>query len=276
MASYDVVVPTEDLAVNVPAVSNIIGNDVFTEDAGIGEGNTNGYTLMTEAFTEDSTYSEDAVDNAILRDLLSEDLDVDDTLVDGRLVAETTSETFNIDDTMTLAGIINEIINDGGTFGAILNINGQQFVVWAANADTFAHSEYANFDFDSMCRLGSSYYGTKEDGVYELEGSNDAGTKIEWFLGLPQVAGDTFMRMPKCYLGFSSDGYVYLRTITDGGDERIYMFEKTSAARTGSGLTLGRGVKSRYWMFDLIGVDGADIELDKIEFYPVVLGRRVP
>lgn len=275
MASYDVVVPTEDLSVNGPGVSNIIANNVETEDVDVGEGNTDGYTVMTETFTEDTTYAEDAIDNAILQDLLAEDLNVDDTTVVGRLVVETTSETLNVDETMTLAGIINEIITEGGTFGAIINVNGEQFVVWAANADTFAHTEYANYDFDSMCRLGSTYYGTKEDGVYELDGNNDAGANIEWFLGLPQVAGDTFMRMPKCYLGFSSDGYVYLRTITDGGEERIYMFEKTSAARAGSGLTLGRGVKSRYWMFDLIGVDGADIELDKIEFYPVVLGRRV-
>lgn len=275
MASYDVVVPAENLGVSGPSLSNIIANNVETEDAAIGEGNTDGYTVMTETFTEDTTYAEDAIDNAILRDLLAEDLTVDDATVVGRLVVETSSETLNIDDTMTLAGIINEIISEGGTFGAILSVSGQQFVVWAANADTFAHSEYANYDFDSMCRLGNTYYGTKEDGVYELNGNNDAGDEIEWFLGLPRVSGDTFMRMPKCYLGFSSDGYVYLRTITDGGEERIYMFEKSSPEIAGSGLTLGRGVKSRYWMFDLIGVDGADIELDKIEFYPVVLGRRV-
>jgi len=80
--------------------------------------------------------------------------------------------------------------------------------------------------------------------------------------------------MVKAYLGFKSDGTVLLRVIADGGAARLYAFKKTSPTLAGSGTTLGRGVKSRYWTFDLLAVDGSDLELDQIEFYPVVLGRR--
>jgi hypothetical protein len=35
------------------------------------------------------------------------------------------------------------------------------------------------------------------------------------------------------------------------------------------------GLRSRYWQFELVNVDGADFEIDELELHPLVLTRRV-
>jgi hypothetical protein len=38
---------------------------------------------------------------------------------------------------------------------------------------------------------------------------------------------------------------------------------------------LDRGVKATYWAFELENVDGADFEIESIEFMPVVMTRKI-
>jgi hypothetical protein len=40
-------------------------------------------------------------------------------------------------------------------------------------------------------------------------------------------------------------------------------------------VKIGKGLRSRYWQFELVNIDGADFDLDTIEFHPVLLTRRV-
>lgn len=279
MAIFNIVVPEETLAVDDDlSAAGSIWNQVETEDSTLSHVGSDAFTQLNLVLTDDLT-GDDGIPlaNAILQDLITDDLTLNDALAPNFLVLGLVDETLDVNETMTLAGVINEVITEGGTFGAIITIDGVQFVIWAANTDTFAHSQYENYDFDSMIRLGEKHYGSKDDGIYELTGSNDAGSEIDWFLSSHQTDAETALhkRWPKAYLGFSGDGFVYLRTIADNGKERIYMFKKTSPKLKGAGVTLGRGVKSRYWMCDLVGVDGSDIDIEQIEFYPVVLGRRV-
>lgn len=228
---------------------------------------------------------------------LTDDLGIDDPLADNVWFAifETEAHTINDDPTVikfvdivledgtSLAdealgnAVFNLLMTEGIAFRVILNVAGHEFVCWVANADTFAHSQYDQFDFDSMCRIGTRYYGAKRDGIYQLDGETDEGAEIPWFLSLPQTDSGTalFKRVPRVYMGIKNAGAFYIRTITDGGKEHVYLFNRQSPSTAGVGEKLGRGVKSRYWGYDLVGIDGADFELDQIEFFPVVLGRRV-
>lgn len=268
----------DDLAVNAAASNNILTDDVIAETLGIDEGQL-GWTLISKLLAEDIDVNDTPVAVGILSEALSETCAIDDGVPAAlRLVVAGLDENVELNDDLTLNAILNLVIDDSVVFGAVLVFGDEQFVCWVANADTFAHSSYENFDFDRMTRLGDHYYGTKPDGIYKFEGGTDGGTEIDWFVALPHtdMGLSNFKRMPRCYMGFKADGNIYLRTITDHGVERVYLFQKQTDNVAGAGLPLGRGVKSRYWGFDLIGVDGPDFDLESIEFFPVILGRRVP
>jgi hypothetical protein len=70
-----------------------------------------------------------------------------------------------------------------------------------------------------------------------------------------------------------------LKTIaTDGGAkvERWYeLREKPADEVRESRIKLGKGVKSRYWQFELVNVDGGEFEVDQLHLMPVMLSRRV-
>jgi hypothetical protein len=40
-------------------------------------------------------------------------------------------------------------------------------------------------------------------------------------------------------------------------------------------VTLGKGLRARYFKYELIAIDGHDFDLDNIEFLPIVSQRRV-
>lgn len=185
------------------------------------------------------------------------------------------SEAATLNAAVTPNAVLNLLASESGAFTALLVVDGEEYVVWVSNADTFAHSQYAGFNFNSMCRLGDHYYGAKADGIYTLEGSDDAGTDIQWFVTLPTTDFGTAKttRVPKVYMGFSNSGDMRIKVITREGIARVYAFGKTSEGYSESGAAMGRGVKSRYFTFDFYNVDGGDVELDHIEFFPVTLAR---
>lgn len=199
------------------------------------------------------------------------------TLVGNQAFFAVLTETGTFTESVTPNAILNLLATEGGSFTAMLVIGGEEFVVWVANADTFAHSQYAGFNFNSMCRLGNHYYGAKDDGIYLLEGDDDAGTDVQYFLTLPTTEFGTAKqkRVPKCYMGSSNDGDMHIKVITREGIARVYSFAKLSQGYSESGAAMGRGIKSRYFTFDLYSVSGGDVELEHIEFFPVILSRMM-
>ena len=187
------------------------------------------------------------------------------------------SDSLSIVDAVTPNATFNLLVEDGINFTAVLVIDGDEYVVWVANADTLAHSQYSGFNFNSMCRIGDHYYGAKDGGIYLLEGDDDAGENIDSLLTLPttEFGSSKEKRLPKVYMGVSNDGDMHLKIITRGGVERVYAFSKTSQGYSEAGAALGRGIKSRYFTFDVYNVDGGDIVLEKIEFFPVILARLI-
>lgn len=277
MTTFNDTIP-EIAALGDTPVATVLSQDTITDATTIHDNDMQGWATFPVALTDDMTANESLLDTVIFQIFETEATGINDTadvfkrvdivLVDGTSIADTPLST----------AVFNMLIDEGFVFTIVLNFAGQEFVCWVANADTFAHGQYDNFDFNSMCRIGARYYGAKEDGIYQLDGDTDAGVEIPWFMALPIDDAGTalFKRVPRVYMGIKNDGALYIRTLTDGGAQRVYLFRRRAESLAGAGETLGRGVKSRYWGYDLIGVDGSDFELDQIEFFPVVLGRRVP
>jgi hypothetical protein len=147
---------------------------------------------------------------------------------------------------------------------------------WVVNYETNAHWRYDNFEFNSFAKFNGKTYGCKDDGIYELTGATDSGTAINAKITTPVSDFDSSLkkRMLKAYLGVKSDGDMVLKVLAEGGNVYYYGVDNTRSSVGGARINIGRGLTSRYWQFELMNSDGADFELDAIEFFPVITSRR--
>lgn len=162
------------------------------------------------------------------------------------------------------------------------------YYAWVVNTASKGFSQYENYPFNSFAPFPGGpegqkrYFGMAADGIYELEGPDDAGNDIDWRmrLGLSNMGTAKMKRFPSLYLGYASDGQMLLRvTITSPGGEKVeyhYKLQPRAAGEVREGrIKIGRGLKSVYWDFELSSVDGASIDLNKFDLLPMILDRRI-
>jgi hypothetical protein len=153
---------------------------------------------------------------------------------------------------------------------------------WVMNTEgDMPVSRYENYDFNSFCRLGDVYLGAKDEGLYLLDGETDDGVLIESAVRTMMLdfGSPAMKRVQSAYIGYTSNGRLLLkvRVTTEGQlNEQWYEAQELPAqAPREQMVRVGRGLRSRYWQFDLVNIDGADFELTDLELYPVYLNRRV-
>ena len=148
------------------------------------------------------------------------------------------------------------------------------FTAWAVNATTSAITEYTNFQFNSFARAGTAYLGASSEGLYRLDGDDDAGTDIIGTVrsGYAQFGGARLASPDVAYLGVRGDGAFVLRIVT--ADGQTYTYSATTSSMETTRVKLGRGIRARYIAFELES-SGQDFDLESVEMLPVVLSRRV-
>ena len=166
-----------------------------------------------------------------------------------------------------------------GTFVSI-RVGNELIQGWVVNTKDQAFSEYQNFPFNSLCASGGRYFAVAEDGLYELAGETDAGAPIQAGIktGLLDLGTHFIKDVKAAYIGYNSTGKLLLHvTTTQKGRKEQWWYElKQEAAdslRDGR-VTVGRGLRSKYWQFEVVNLDGADFELDDIQIMYSVLSRR--
>lgn len=148
--------------------------------------------------------------------------------------------------------------------------------VWVVN-EAGQTTRYEGYPFNSFCQIGGQYYGTREDGVYLLEGDTDAGIPIRASINLGKVDfGTTLMKhVPNCYIGVASDDHMYLKVISNG-QEYIYSARSSSDQMQTQRFDIGKGLRSNFMIFELLNNDGCDFELGSIEFIAIPsISRRI-
>lgn len=184
--------------------------------------------------------------------------------------------------TITSAGsLLNALLNDGVIATIRLNIGGEMFTGWVLNADTLAPSEYqfADLQFNSACKHGDRYLLAADDGIYQF--TEDAGVEtVMTYIktGKLDFDSDLKKRVVNSYIVYASSGDMVLKVTTSefgGLVTRNYRVaaraDDTTDVRR---VDIGRGIKSRYWQFELVG-DGVDCDIDEVGMLPVVLSRRI-
>lgn len=149
---------------------------------------------------------------------------------------------------------------------------------YVVNANTNAVVKYHNFNFNSYANLNGKYYGIMDDGIYELDGDTDDGAAIaaSVTLGKQDFSSEMLKQMQCVYIGTHSNGNLILKVMTDSGAVNYYtMTGQVSGDIQTNRVIIGKGLRSRYWQFELTNVSGGDLTFDSISFHPVEISRRI-
>ena len=154
---------------------------------------------------------------------------------------------------------------------------------WVVNTEgALPISEYDNYAFNSLAYGPDEMLGCTDEGLYSLDGADDAGDNIAAEITSLMLDFDTskLKRMSAAYIGYTSDGQLLLkvRAVDQGIHVEHWFAGRNQDEQTSPGqdrMKLGKGMRSRYWTFELVNIGGSDFELDKVELYPIVLQRRI-
>lgn len=188
-------------------------------------------------------------------------------------------------DSLTNAGQFLGLLESGATAAIILRLGGAEYSAWVLNTENVAVSQYNNYPFNSFAELNGNYYGASSDGLYLLDGDDDAGTAIQAYFRSPltDFGNPNLKRLPEVYFGYTSSGDMVCKTTVTSlngvKEEHWYRLEARPAATVGATretrVPVGKGLKSVYWQFELHNINGADFEINTSRFWPMVLTRRV-
>lgn len=197
-----------------------------------------------------------------------------------------TDEAFTLTDANATTATLAMLLADGIEMLGELRLEDGAYLAWVVNTETRAFVKYRNFPFNSFAKIGNRYFGASGDGIYELTGDDDAGEPINAVLrgGLDDLGSSLLKRHPAAYIGYRGDNQMVLKVrvmqAQPNGDlqpeEHWYRMEPRQAnALRVNRVKLGKGLKSTYWGWELVNIDGADFEVDSFSWYPVVLERRL-
>ena len=190
------------------------------------------------------------------------------------------SDTLGMDEVPSTLIAAIESVSDTAALGGVLRLPDAEYVAWVVNSENLALSRYSGYAFNSFAAFQTTYLGATDVGIYELEGDDDVGVDIDARIrtGLMEFGSSRQKAMPSAYLGYTADGSLGLKVITtDGGTktETWYKLTETKGAPDTARIRVGKGLKARYWGFELANVGGSDFEVDHLHLYPVVLTRRI-
>lgn len=174
-----------------------------------------------------------------------------------------------------------EALGDGVVFYTTLRLGDGEYTGWVMNEG--AASEYRNYPFNGFTRFDATkkYYGTSDEGLFLLEGEDDAGEPIEAWVktALMDFGTGKLKKVPDVYVGFIGGNALLLKVvITDKGKQTEHQYRTTMPAGPDlhpGRFEVGRGLESRYWQFEIRNIDGAEFELDDIVWRPIMLDRRI-
>lgn len=149
---------------------------------------------------------------------------------------------------------------------------------WVVNQNTGAPARYENHDFHSFGKIGSDYLGAKADGIYLLDGDDDQGSPINAIAstGRMDFGSNRAKRVLAAYLGLDSAGQINLTLRTDADKSwGPYQFRVAPTGHQVERSKFAKGIKSRYWEFDIENVAGGDMDIDEIQFDVVELMQRL-
>jgi hypothetical protein len=194
-----------------------------------------------------------------------------------RGVSEGITEFVSVADAMTLRQALSDAITERLSIRVGFSTPEADYVGWTMNANTSAVSMYESFTFNSFARVGGKHYGATAEGIFEITGTADSGRPIDASVLLPNTdfGSANLKRVARAYLGIRAGGGIQLRLVTGDGESNVYELDRENGVIREARVEFGRGLRSRYWQFEVRNVDGADFVLDEIELFLSTTTRRI-
>lgn len=203
--------------------------------------------------------------------------------VDATLMVEAMEEITAQDTATVLATMVDAVVERIGlgervtslvfrvTSGALVD-DGQ---AWAVVTGSNATTRYDTYGFNSFATIGGKQYGLKANGLYLLEGDDDAGQPITAgvALGKHDFGTQALKNLAAVHVGVSSTGKMLLR-VGDGKNTYTYMSRRADAELRAQRFDTGRGLRTNYFTFDLVG-EGEAFELDNVTFNVAASNRKI-
>jgi len=155
---------------------------------------------------------------------------------------------------------------DGGIFleGEAITEEALLYETWALNGFYFEPSIYGNFPFNSYGKRGGQYYAAGSDGIYLLEGEDDAGNPIHpgVRIGPANFGVNNRKRLRAVYPGKA--GMPDMRLVGAEGQDSFCTVDDR-----------GRFSVSQKVQSEVMTIEISDFErLAQVEFVPVILTKR--
>ena len=148
---------------------------------------------------------------------------------------------------------------------------------WAATEQGGMVTRYSGYNFQSFAEINGKHYGVRADGLFLLEGADDADVPItaELNFGNMNFSRSELKHLPNVYVGAkATDGRLFLKVETTQG-EFTYEARRTDERMATQRFDLGRGLRDNWFEFTLVAEDVTAFELDNVEFKPVTSKRRI-
>jgi hypothetical protein len=228
--------------------------------------------LETVGLTED-TLSSIGLVSAIL-----DTVGLSETTTDVVGIYTEVSESMAVSDEILTTAILQNLLNDGAIVSTtILGPGTAVYTGWIMNSENFAVSNYGNYKFTDMALLNGSYFGVMDDGVYLLEGNTDDGANIGARLATAAMEFGTsnLKTITQMYMGLRGDGDLVIKMVSDEDEDTWYQGTVIDTTLRTERLTGAKGQVGRYWQLKLVSTDSTKLDLDAIELFPIVWGRKL-
>lgn len=166
----------------------------------------------------------------------------------------------------------------GGSLAVLSSLN-EVFALNIAGGKVGGTTQYTNYEFDSVARIGGRYFGASAEGLFLCEGDNDDGLPIEARFGPGQLnfGNPRLKTVSYCYMGAAAGAMRMTMDALVDGQPGHYSY---SALQRGSSMrelrfTLGRGLRSTYVMPTFYNTVGSEFEVDAVRFIVAESARRI-
>lgn len=151
------------------------------------------------------------------------------------------------------------------------------FSVRDTGAASEGSSTYESYNFNSFANIGGNYFGAGEQGLFALEGDNDAGHPIEVHidLGHRNFDSDHLKALANAYLQTNAAQPLQLSVTMPDGKTYTYPARGADAFKRTQRIDLGRGLRAHFFGLQIRNDDGAAFELDGLDFNLTESKRRI-
>ena len=255
--------------------SNLYADEIIQEASDLADNLLRFFELLA---TEQLNVGHTLTVEPTLYNSLTDTLDQSDTITTNYGFNTIVEDSFTIDDSISTNGILGRVLEEGLLFLEIKTVPGEgSYSGWVMNPETFSVWNYEDFNFNSITKFNNIVLGASDSGVYSLEGTTDDGTYIESKLVTAALdfGSRHIKQVPLSYMGLTSDGKIVLKVRVDNKADVWYEITPVEDYEHTRKIPIGKGLIGRNWQFEIVTVDNSSLDVENIEFYPVIFKRKL-